>query len=278
MNSHGNSGRRCLIPCTDLFDILLNTALMSQVSDEMGLPSLPLTAEEDESKKRRASKACSTCHTRKVRCDVLEVGLPCTKCRVNKFECAIKGRRKRRKKGDSTGRGDTDSNSNGPPPPLNRSIPEHSMLYQVPHYPFFRSFSHRGKARIHAQDSDHGVLLPVPARDQSAFSHGGDSARTIDDTQFLKRKGVFELPPKEVLDQCVSVYFQLFHPFFPVLHKPSFLDQYCQSDRDALLHGRGPSLLLLQAIIFTASSVRSRCHIIPLLLLINSDHTWPEYP
>ncbi|KAL1983145.1 hypothetical protein VTN96DRAFT_475 [Rasamsonia emersonii] len=47
------------------------------------------------SRKRRASQACSTCRARKVRCDMLETGLPCSRCRIDRFECATEPRKKR---------------------------------------------------------------------------------------------------------------------------------------------------------------------------------------
>lgn len=39
--------------------------------------------------KRRASKACQCCRSRKVRCNVVEHGAPCTNCRLDNVECII---------------------------------------------------------------------------------------------------------------------------------------------------------------------------------------------
>ncbi|CAH0057280.1 unnamed protein product [Clonostachys solani] len=39
--------------------------------------------------KRRASRACLSCRTRKVRCDVTNRGVPCTNCRLDTVECAL---------------------------------------------------------------------------------------------------------------------------------------------------------------------------------------------
>ena len=74
--------------------------------------------------------------------------------------------------------------------------------------------------------------------------------------QFLKQKGALSLPRIDLMDHFVANYFSLFHPFFPVVDKQGFMTQYRQSDEEAILLGKGPSLLVLQAIIFTASSVR----------------------
>jgi hypothetical protein len=139
---------------------------------------------------------------------------------------------------------------------LPRSIPEHIMRHQVPHYPFFQGFQSSGHPWLQARDKENGVLLPVPGYDRSTSFNPVKSTLAADDFEFLKSREAFLLPSREILDICVSIYFQIFHPFFPVLDKPVFLDQYQSSDQDTLLHGRGLSLLLLQAVIFTASLVR----------------------
>ncbi|PWW72512.1 hypothetical protein C7212DRAFT_302062 [Tuber magnatum] len=47
--------------------------------------------------KRRASKACQCCRARKVRCNVVEHGAPCTNCRLDEVECIITESRRRKK-------------------------------------------------------------------------------------------------------------------------------------------------------------------------------------
>jgi hypothetical protein len=265
----------------------------------------------EREKKRRASKACSCCRTRKVRCDVLEVGLPCTKCRVDGFDCAVQERKKRRRKNElaridelgggarassvPVGAGAGDGAASNLPggletglahshspsgregssshdttnhlkidassgPSSMRLMPQHTMLHQVPHYPFFRSFtSHGGSNTLPPiEDKDPESAFPVSPRDQDIAQGGYQQKLGDDDVQFLKHKGAFDLPRKQALDEFVSNYFQIFHPFFPIVGKYKFLDSYYQSDFDSILHRRrGPSLLLLQAILFTASAV---CH------------------
>ncbi|RPB00218.1 hypothetical protein L873DRAFT_1737164 [Choiromyces venosus 120613-1] len=57
--------------------------------------------------KRRASKACQCCRARKVRCNVVEHGAPCTNCRLDEVECIITESKRRKKlwgaKVDNTG-------------------------------------------------------------------------------------------------------------------------------------------------------------------------------
>ncbi|PGH18721.1 hypothetical protein AJ80_04374 [Polytolypa hystricis UAMH7299] len=47
--------------------------------------------------KRRASKACCCCRARKVRCDVVENGSPCTNCRLDEVECVVTESKRRKK-------------------------------------------------------------------------------------------------------------------------------------------------------------------------------------
>lgn len=44
----------------------------------------------DRAAKRRSSRACLSCRCRKVRCDVVNGGVPCTNCRLDSVECVLK--------------------------------------------------------------------------------------------------------------------------------------------------------------------------------------------
>lgn len=63
--------------------------------------------------KRRASRACHCCRSRKVRCDVMESGTPCTNCRLDEVECVVsdsKRRKRPRAEGDMTNNSPGSSN------------------------------------------------------------------------------------------------------------------------------------------------------------------------
>ncbi|KAH8897372.1 hypothetical protein GQ53DRAFT_838002 [Thozetella sp. PMI_491] len=204
---------------------------------------MPQSEQHDVSGQRvkpRAGKACSGCHTRKVRCDVAQSGRPCTRCRADGYDCVPHSRKMRHRKGAAE-RGAVSPGVPTAPGP----IPEHILLHKFPYYPFFRKLAAQG------QDRDRGVLLPVPMQEHPNITLHAD------DMQFLKRKGALNLPPKAILDECISVYFRVFHPFFPVIDRPAFLSQYHQKDVEAIEAGRGPSLLLMQAIVFTSISALS---------------------
>jgi hypothetical protein len=52
--------------------------------------------------KRRSSKACLSCRSRKVRCDVVNGGVPCTNCRLDELDCVLKESNRGRKPGTVT--------------------------------------------------------------------------------------------------------------------------------------------------------------------------------
>lgn len=199
----------------------------------------------------RAAKACSTCKTRKVRCDVLRVGLPCTKCRNSNFRCSIEPRKKRRSKVGAKGIGD----NVGPGPLLQVNFPEHIIRHQIPHYGFFQRIIPIGISSRSLGDSKSGLSLPVISHDGSDNFRGPDPGISEQDMQFLREKEALDLPQRSVLDECVSVYFKFFHSSFPIIDRSSFLAGYGGNGVIAEQEGKGPSLLLLQAILFTASTV-----------------------
>ncbi|KAK4078430.1 transcriptional regulator family: Fungal Specific TF [Purpureocillium lilacinum] len=193
---------------------------------------------------KRASKACVCCRARKVRCDVLQTGLPCTKCRADGFDCSVRERKKRRRKAEAGG---TSSSAIPNTIPGSGSLPHHVALHQIPHYPFFRDFNNGNDRASRIRPKGQSIRLPPSICCES-------SDRESDDLQFLRHRGALDLPPRPFLEEFVSTYFTVFHPFFPIVDKPAFLKQYRESDEVAILSGRGPSLLLLQAIVFTASA------------------------
>ncbi|CAK7203082.1 hypothetical protein SEUCBS139899_005811 [Sporothrix eucalyptigena] len=180
---------------------------------------------------RRTAKACTTCHARKTRCDALSAGQPCTNCREGGFECLLQPRKKRRSK------------------------------FAV-HVSFARKTATTTVTTTPAaqQQDDRGLVLPIAPYNASAYGQAHDPQARAVDEEFLRLKGAFTLPPWDVLDDCVATYFSVFHSFFPVVDRPAFLALYRQMPREDLVrsNGSGPSLLLLQAIVFTASAFVSR--------------------
>ncbi|ERS97471.1 hypothetical protein HMPREF1624_05639 [Sporothrix schenckii ATCC 58251] len=115
-------------------------------------------------------------------------------------------------------------------------------------------------SNVDSTNSDRRLVLPIAPYNQSAESAAHDAQSRTEDEQYLRAKGAFHLPPRDALDDCVATYFRVFHPFFPVVDRPAFLALYRQTARDDGVQGSangretGPSLLLLQSIVFTASA------------------------
>ncbi|KAK1621660.1 fungal-specific transcription factor domain-containing protein [Colletotrichum phormii] len=173
--------------------------------------------------KRRASKACTGCRARKTRCDVLQVGHPCTKCRAEGYECETKARKNRlgKKAIGSTHVGVRQRTT---------AQPEHILRQQVPYFNLFRT---------------------LKSSDQPDFERG----LSDEDLHFLVRKGAMDLPTKEDLDECISTYFKCFQPTFPIVDKAKFKKAYGDVEYEDSVQGKGQSLLLIQVIVFTAISM-----------------------
>lgn len=212
-----------------------------------------------ESRKRRASKACSSCRARKVKCNVLQSGPPCSKCREDGFDCCVKERKKRRTKAPVASHprshagvyGNLHHSPRGESPRADSkftSLPPHVASHQIPHYPFFRDLPQ--KANPERPPSEHA---DIDSPKVQMIPHNGQASDlSVEDFQFLKQKGAFELPSRPLLDELVFNYFEVFHPFFPVVDKPAFLNEYESLEKT---DSQSPSLLLLQAIIFTSCAV-----------------------
>ncbi|KAJ3535260.1 hypothetical protein NM208_g7209 [Fusarium decemcellulare] len=214
-------------------------------------------ADKIPARTNRAAKACSSCHMRKVRCDVARAGLPCTKCKDSGFDCVIQPRKKRRRNVDSS----RVIGQNAPVSRGSNTLPEHIIRHQIPHYNFLQSFAPAASNHARSESLDSGKALFLDPQAQPSTLDGSRMRISTQEMTFLKQTGALDLPPKVVLDECVSTFFQVFHPFFPVVDRPSFLAKYWHCDEDALRGGEGPSLLLLQAVIFTASAYIPMHHV-----------------
>ncbi|KAK4193830.1 putative cutinase transcription factor 1 alpha [Podospora australis] len=74
-------------------------------------------------RRQRASRACETCHARKVRCDAASLGVPCTNCVAFQIECRIPTPKRKKvansavqSKDSDSERGENDDRSSSLPP------------------------------------------------------------------------------------------------------------------------------------------------------------------
>ncbi|KFY98686.1 hypothetical protein V500_01572 [Pseudogymnoascus sp. VKM F-4518 (FW-2643)] len=244
--------------------------------------------------KRRASRACVSCRTRKVRCDYLQGNNPCTNCRIDHFDCEVAPKKKRRRRVATSRTTRTVSNlaedteaillarpqaqsvdqeqipnlqtgdrfDDGyqnfpdPLPPAPTGLSQHRILHQVPHYAFLIGLT-QDPAPKGSGVAVHGLGEEVYSSLQTR--EGADSASPNsrcgqDELFFLQSTGCLNLPDQVTMSGFILAYFEFFHPFFPIVSKPAFLGEFLEMD---IRSDKGPSLLLLRAILFIASGLVS---------------------
>ena len=86
-----------------------------------------------------------------------------------------------------------------------------------------------------------------PGRPHYLVPHIARRALSNEELQYLRYKGVFTVPPKEVCDILVRLYFLHVHPLLPVLDATTFLGQYIEHGYDKV------NLQLLWSMIFMAA-------------------------
>ncbi|KAL4726811.1 Transcriptional activator of fatty acid utilization [Fusarium chlamydosporum] len=78
----------------------------SQISSALAPPA-PSTSTSTSAggvsfRRQRASRACETCHARKVRCDAASLGVPCTNCVAFQIECRIPNPKRKKTQGSGS--------------------------------------------------------------------------------------------------------------------------------------------------------------------------------
>ncbi|USP77404.1 uncharacterized protein yc1106_04678 [Curvularia clavata] len=239
-------------------------------------------------RRQRASRACETCHARKVRCDAASLGIPCTNCTAFGIECRIpqpkrkKTQTARAKDGDSE-RGDSDDRS-----PASTSVEprERSSVFntedgtpsttvssayaaqQATHNGTYVQFMKPKFARAPIKEAGRVAYLGESSN-LSLLVHDrygttdvvhyplpenvrGAKARVNEmdnmEIEILHQRGAFLLPPRALCDELVEAFFKWVAPVVPVINRSRFMRQY----RDPK---NPPSLLLLQAILLAGSRV-----------------------
>ncbi|KAI0615291.1 cutinase transcription factor 1 alpha [Pyrenophora tritici-repentis] len=239
-------------------------------------------------RRQRASRACETCHARKVRCDAASLGIPCTNCTAFGIECRIpQPKRKKtqtaRAKDVESERGDSDDRSPGSASVEPR---ERSTVYntedgtpsttvspayaaqQATHNGTYVQFMKPKFARAPIKEAGRVAYLGESSN-LSLLVHDrygttdvvhyplpenvrGAKARVNEmdnmEIEILHQRGAFLLPPRSLCDELVEAYFRWVAPVVPVINRSRFMRQY----RDPK---NPPSLLLLQAILLAGSRV-----------------------
>ncbi|GIZ40741.1 hypothetical protein CKM354_000406800 [Cercospora kikuchii] len=238
----------------------------------------------NKSVKRRASKACQCCRSRKVRCNVVEHGPPCTNCRLDEVECIV-SESKRKKKWTSNdlgaspqlGKGGLPFNkpsvfpmSAAPPyaPMRKESVSEHvpHALYQDLGRSMSMSSDHprpnlyTSDMMMNLQRLTHKPSMSSPAAVMPQFNLPQQpsyslpnyikplpSKLDVEDILYLEKKGALTIPNQQLRDELLRSYVEFIHPFMPLLNIHDLVATIDRND------GNSPiSLLLFQAMMFCA--------------------------
>ncbi|KAJ6007890.1 hypothetical protein N7540_011866 [Penicillium herquei] len=181
---------------------------------------------------RRASKACVWCHERKVRCDALALGCPCTRCRQDNRPCKM--RRKVTARSRFT--------AMTPPRPIpNPSSPiykaeEFSAIQNLAECSFETDSVHKN----HVHFSSYPFLQLE-----------GHEKMSKQDTEFLSSKGCLHVPAAPFLNEFIKQYFLHIQPCTPIVDESIIWDLY--HELSGSRSAPGLSLLLFQAMLFASS-------------------------
>ncbi|KAL4877063.1 hypothetical protein BJY04DRAFT_222385 [Aspergillus karnatakaensis] len=184
---------------------------------------------------RRAPKACSWCHHRKVRCDASIRGCPCTRCRQDgRPECVLRGKLPRNFTGFVGAQSSTqDSNT------VNQTNP---------HLERIRALAFEADGREVASGSSTTIAGHISFASYSFLELRGLTTLDREDLAFLSAKGCLNVPEESIVDEFVRQYFLQCHPSSPVIDEAEFWRAYRNP-----ASGKKISLFVFQAIMFAAS-------------------------
>ncbi|CAI7588685.1 unnamed protein product [Penicillium palitans] len=235
--------------------------------------------------KRRASKACCCCRARKVRCDVVENGSPCTNCRLDQVECVVT-ESKRRKKSRVEIENHSESPEASEENPFHRLSDLSGLADLVPTSPSQASVDfdqgqhmphllYQNQAqRIGSDDHYRRRMAPNPAvpasmplanvtsqiqqlldpnfgNTRSASGFLPDYIRGLparlqkEDIDYLAVKGALTIPDVTLRNELLKSYIHYVHTYMPLLDLEEFLQNIVQNDGIHRI-----SLLLFQAVMF----------------------------
>ncbi|EME49111.1 C6 transcription factor-like protein [Dothistroma septosporum NZE10] len=233
-----------------------------------------------KSVKRRASKACQCCRARKVRCNVVEHGPPCTNCRLDEVECIV-SESKRKKKWSNSG-------IEGSPHPAKSGLPFKSTMFpmsaQPPYEPLKRpehvphalyqdlgrdiSLSNTQPSRQSIYNTDVMMnlqrmghkssvsestpllssLMPptMPTYSLPLYIRPLPPKLDPQDIVYLEKKGALTIPAPGLRDELLKSFVEFIYPYMPLLNVHDLVATIDRNDGTSSV-----SLLLFQAIMFS---------------------------
>ncbi|KAI1137545.1 fungal-specific transcription factor domain-containing protein [Hypoxylon sp. FL0543] len=199
----------------------------------------------------KANKACVPCRARKVKCDAAAVGLPCSSCTSRQCaeNCVLPVRKGRTRKvihalptpNHSAGipassQPDRPSQSNQ----SNESSASDSLDCQSSHQTepdlLYLNILNDAVKEATVSGGRHTTSnTPSRPRPEGSFTPRNclwTKLPQLDDidTEYLVKKGVFDLPPPHHLDALIMTYFDHVYPFAPVISRADFIRGYQSGD------------------------------------------------
>ncbi|KAJ5554475.1 hypothetical protein N7513_004434 [Penicillium frequentans] len=272
----------------------MNTTMTDSESGKRKASTAGLSA-HNRPVKRRASKACCCCRARKVRCDVVENGSPCTNCRLDQVECVVtesKRRKKSRVEVEHAAHSESPEASEenllhsiqglsemAPTSPSQASVDlDHGQ--HMPHL-LYQTQAHR----IGSDDQNRRRMAPNPAvpatmplanatlqiqqlLDPSFGNHRTANAFLPDyirglparfqkeDIDYLAAKGALTIPDVGLRNELLKAYIHYVHSYMPLLDLEEFLQTIVQNDGVHRI-----SLLLFQAVMFAGMAFVDMKHL-----------------
>lgn len=238
-------------------------------------------AEVERPIKHRASLACQSCRTRKVRCDVLANGTRCTNCRLDRFECVVlpsrRGKTSRSRPSidvqptpsnklsqtPKAGSDTTKDDASHTPASATGEVPACVSFDDEPdnddsNEPLVRDLP-TGSGTGNTHNNPYAGLLTPEIRpdtiNQQPNAHEGvalplfveplSTRILIEDLEYLEGKGALTVPESDVQVEILRAYLFSVHPFMPMLDYRTFVHAVLSNGEDGQV-----SLLLFQAVMF----------------------------
>jgi len=176
---------------------------------------------------RRTAASCQYCQLRKIRCDRRILGSPCTNCRLDDITC-LPGHSKKK--------------------PVPRSLELcHSFTHNSPDSEVMVEVSRHGPS--HVDQAANCLSLPGANDKLPPFIKPLPSHLTAEDVEYLRYKGVFEIPEAQPRSEILGSYVQFVHPLLPLLDLEEFLGPMVGNSQSG-----GLSLLLFYAIMCSGAA------------------------
>ncbi|EXJ96037.1 hypothetical protein A1O1_01163 [Capronia coronata CBS 617.96] len=232
--------------------------------------------------KKRASQACHNCRTRKVKCDLITFGSPCSNCVSDDVECLVVESRRSRKyrlqKRRLNGLVSLPPLSQAPPkfttasslasstvssdatitldpiPQLSQDTPEgpsttSTHLQSPPSVTTSAaSFSVQSNGGLTGSASINPQLRPLPGIFPSYIRPPRPDIRP-DDVEFLIRRGALLVPQPELRDQLLRCFVLFVYPYMPTIELADFLGAIDGHDGSSKI-----SLVVFQAVMFAGTA------------------------